>query len=207
MKSIKIPLEFLKAIGEKPHPFRIYWIKWLSDYHEHLFRPDFCEFFQNDMLGKNLNLETIKEAYDFGIGFFKDGIQIEEKNKRAKRQYAQEITDFADKVLDYLNSRSSTTFTKSKTNMDVIVARMKEGYTLTDFKIVIDKKCSQWLNTEQQVYLRPITLFSNKFENYLNEAETITQNEPKQQPTRIDKIRFASDKAKGYINHILSKQG
>jgi len=31
MKNILIPVEFLKAIGEKHHHFRIYWIKWLAD--------------------------------------------------------------------------------------------------------------------------------------------------------------------------------
>lgn len=203
MKSITIPVEFLKAIGEKPHTFRIYWIKWLADYPHELFRPDFCEFFRNDMSEKNLNLETIKEIYDFGIGFLKDGELILE-NKRRKKEYTEDVKEFADKVLDFLNSRCPTTFTKSKANMEVITARMKEGYTLTDFKIVIEKKSAQWLNTEQQKYLRPITLFSNKFENYLNEAETI-KHESRKPQSGIDKIRFATDKAKGYINHILSK--
>ena len=45
MKSIVIPLEFFKAIGEKPHAIRIYWIKWLADYSNELFRNDFVEYF------------------------------------------------------------------------------------------------------------------------------------------------------------------
>ena len=205
MKSITIPLEFLKAIGEKPHTYRIYWLKWLADYPHELFRNDFCEFFQNDMLGKNLNLETITEIYVFGIGFLKDGSLIISENKRAKKQYNEDIIDTANKVLDYLNDRANTTFTKSKANMEVITARLKDGYSVIDFKRVIDKKCNQWLNTEQQKYLRPITLFSNKFENYLNESETIINNDNRKQ-SNIDKLRFASDKAKGYINQLLSNQ-
>jgi uncharacterized phage protein (TIGR02220 family) len=205
MNTITIPIDFLKAIGEKPHAFRIYWIKWLADYPHELFRPDFCEFFRNDMSDKNLNLETIKEIYGFGIGFLKDGFLISE-NKRKKKPYTEEITELADKVLEYLNDRANTTFTKSKANMDVISSRSKDGYTFIDFSKVIDKKCSQWLNTEQQKYLRPITLFSNKFENYLNESESITINEPTKQ-SGIDKIRDASAKAKGFVNQLLSKQG
>ena len=38
-----------------------------------------------------------------------------------------------------------------------------------DFYKVINIKSKQWLNTEMEKYLRPETLFSNKFEGYLNE--------------------------------------
>ena len=34
---------------------------------------------------------------------------------------------------------------------------------------MINIKSKQWLNTEMEKYLRPETLFSNKFEGYLNE--------------------------------------
>ena len=55
--------------------------------------------------------------------------------------------------------------------MNLIVARMKEGFSVADFKKVIDKKVYAWKGTDQQEYLRPLTLFSLKhFENYLNEA-------------------------------------
>ena len=39
-----------------------------------------------------------------------------------------------------------------------------------DFCKVIDNKCSVWLDTERSIYLRPMTLFGNKFESYLNEV-------------------------------------
>lgn len=204
MKSVTIPLDFLKAIGEKPHAIRLYWIKWLADYSEELFRPDFCEFFQSEMLGKNIKLETIKEAYDSGIGFFKDGILISE-NKKSKKEYRQETMELAEKVLDYLNAKANTSYTsKSKATMEVISARQRDGYTITDFKTVIDNKVVEWLGTEQQSYLRPITLFGNKFENYLNQIQTPIKNEPTKQSS-ISKINDASSKAKQYVSKILSK--
>jgi hypothetical protein len=47
---------------------------------------------------------------------------------------------------------------------------MGEGFTKQDFFKVIDNKVAQWYGTEQQQYLRPITLFSkSKFESYLNQ--------------------------------------
>ena len=45
---------------------------------------------------------------------------------------------------------------------------------MEDFIIVIDTKCSNWLGTEWERYLRPATLFGTKFENYLNEANKKT---------------------------------
>ena len=57
----------------------------------------------------------------------------------------------------------------TKKTKDLIKARFNEGFTLEDFKIVIDKKCVEWMNTDMQKYLRPETLFGTKFESYLNQ--------------------------------------
>ena len=48
--------------------------------------------------------------------------------------------------------------------------KVREGYKLEDFIIVIDTKCDDWLGTDWERYFRPATLFGTKFENYLNEA-------------------------------------
>ena len=57
----------------------------------------------------------------------------------------------------------------SKNTTKHIKARINDGYTLEDFKTVIDKKCSEWLNTDMEKYLCPDTLFGSKFEKYLNQ--------------------------------------
>lgn len=83
-------------------------------------------------------------------------------------------TAFASAIKDivlYLNKKCGTGFkhTSGKTK-SLIVARMNEGFDVDDFKKVIDVKSNQWLDDDKMaVYLRPITLFSNKFESYLNE--------------------------------------
>jgi uncharacterized phage protein (TIGR02220 family) len=197
MNTITIPLEFFKAIGEKHHNIRLYWIKWLGEYSEHLFRPDFVDFFHNDMKGKNLNLETIKEAYEFGMVFFKDGLNL--KQAKSKSKYSDEQMLLVEKVITYLNEKSNSTYTCSKANIECIVARTKEGYTISDFKIVIDNKVEHWSGTEQEKYLRPITLFSKKFENYLNEPK-IKSNARTKPTSSIGKISNASEKAKQFFN-------
>lgn len=74
-------------------------------------------------------------------------------------------------IVEYLNKKANKNY---KHNSDktrrFIDARLNEGYTLEDFKKVIDNKCRSWLNDERMnQYLRPETLFGTKFEAYLNE--------------------------------------
>ena len=74
-------------------------------------------------------------------------------------------------VIDYLNKKASTNYRAStKNTQSFINARVSEGYTVEDFKKVIDSKSREWLGTDFEKYLRPATLFGTKFENYLNEA-------------------------------------
>ena len=77
-------------------------------------------------------------------------------------------------VIDYLNEKTERTgkekysSTSAKTQT-LIKARLREKYELEDFKTVIDKKCKEWLGTDMEKYLRPETLFGNKFESYLKQ--------------------------------------
>ena len=60
----------------------------------------------------------------------------------------------------------------SKMPLMLVGARqVGKTYVLDNFYDVIDKKVKEWFNTEMQQYLRPSTLFGNKFEQYLNQPE------------------------------------
>ena len=74
-------------------------------------------------------------------------------------------------VIAYLNEKAGTNYrASSEARNKLIRARLAEGYTLEDFKAVIDTKCAEWLGTEYAKFLRPSTLFQNsKFEGYLNQ--------------------------------------
>lgn len=72
-------------------------------------------------------------------------------------------------VLQHLNAKAGTNYRPSgKDAQRHINARLAEGFTVEDFKTVIDKKCAEWLGTDYEQYLRPATLFGTKFESYLN---------------------------------------
>lgn len=72
-------------------------------------------------------------------------------------------------IVEHLNNAAGTHYkASSKATQQHINARLAEGFTVDDFKVVIGKKCADWLGTEWEQYLRPSTLFGSKFENYLN---------------------------------------
>lgn len=72
-------------------------------------------------------------------------------------------------VIEYLNQKTGKKFKAgSKANQKHIKARFSEGFTLEDFKRVIDLKCEEWYGSQMEMYLRPETLFGSKFDSYLN---------------------------------------
>ena len=76
-------------------------------------------------------------------------------------------------IISYLNEKAGTNYRPTaQATQRHINARLSEGYTVDDFKEVIDKKCAEWKGGEMEKYLRPETLFGSKFESYLNAPTT-----------------------------------
>lgn len=80
-------------------------------------------------------------------------------------------------VIDYLNEKAGKNFKLVDSNKKHINARIKEGFTLDDFKKVIDNKVTEWkADDKMNQYLRPETLFSSKFQSYLNSEVKVSFN-------------------------------
>lgn len=93
--------------------------------------------------------------------------------RKLNERFNEDDRGFCVKVLEYLNDRAGTDY-KTKfpsTAATQILHRRKElDLIIDDFYKVIDKKCKDWLGTDYEKYLRPMTLFNKtKFENYLGE--------------------------------------
>ena len=75
-------------------------------------------------------------------------------------------------IITYFNEVAGTHYLlRGKEIKRFIKARWNDGFRLEDFKTVLDKKAGQWKNdAKMSKYLRFETLFSNKFESYLNEV-------------------------------------
>lgn len=70
----------------------------------------------------------------------------------------------------YLNQVANKRYKFVDKTKRLLLARFKEGYTLEDFKQVIDIKTAEWKDSpEFSKYLRPETLFGSKFDGYLNQ--------------------------------------
>ncbi|MEK4030840.1 conserved phage C-terminal domain-containing protein [Pseudobacillus sp. FSL P4-0506] len=122
---------------------------------------------ENDKMSDSLDAdkmsETLTDEYNS---------RLQQKNTTDKKDNVALAPSlpFSD-IVDYLNEKAGTNFksTTQKTQ-SLIKARFKEGFTLNDFKKVIDIKTAEWLNNkEMNRYLRPETLFGPKFESYLNQ--------------------------------------
>lgn len=85
-------------------------------------------------------------------------------------------------VVDYLNKKSGSNFKpESKSTQRLVNGRVEDGFSLEDFRNVIDTMCEKWKHDEKMCqYLRPQTLFGAKFESYLNMA-------PKDKTHRVEK--------------------
>ena len=76
-------------------------------------------------------------------------------------------------IIDYLNEKAGKRYKVNEKTKAHINARVNDGYTLADFRAVIEKKVAEWRGTEMDKFLRPETLFGTKFEGYLNQNETV----------------------------------
>ena len=77
-------------------------------------------------------------------------------------------------IIEYLNEKTGRSFRNVDANKKLIKARWNDGYKLDDFKTVINNMVANWSGKEfngtpAENYLQPKTLFSNKFDSYLNQ--------------------------------------
>ena len=98
-------------------------------------------------------------------------------------------TKIIEEIINYLNEKAGTKYkSTSKDTIKHINARLKEGYTVQDFKYVIDVKVAEWQGTKMEMYIRPSTLFNSKMDNYVNQPMP-----HKQRPRYQVKIDYKHD--------------
>ena len=152
---------------------------------KNLEKKGYIEFLTSGSKGKESTLKiTIKQQL-FNNNVTNKSEQLQQVEGGKQQQSNNNVTTLSKKkekdnniyslVIDYLNKKANTNYRPTtKNTQSFINARVKEGYTVEDFKKVIDSKSKEWLNTDFEKYLRPTTLFGTKFENYLNEANKKT---------------------------------
>lgn len=99
------------------------------------------------------------------------------RGERAEAEETDVDTETALVIVDYLNRMSGKKYRLVDKTKKLISARMREGFTVDDFKTVIEKKCRDWKDGDFDKYLRPVTLFGTKFEGYLNQPDKMTSGD------------------------------
>ena len=98
------------------------------------------------------------------IKWTSNGHQVDTYNKDNKDNNNNIV-----EIINYLNDVSWKNYKHTtKKTKDCIKARINEWFKLDDFKLVIDNKVKEWRWTDMEKFIRPETLFWNKFEWYLN---------------------------------------
>ncbi len=120
-------------------------------------------------------------------------------------------------LISYLNQKTGSHYKADAGVTQKIIALFGQGYSVDDMRAVIDRKCAEWSGDEKmRSYLRPSTLFGEKFGEYLNAPEPIElerqkgaaakqeqllkdlsdkENELEQISERIDVIRNGGDES------------
>lgn len=85
-----------------------------------------------------------------------------------------EVDEIAAAVVAHLNELTSQSFRPwAQKTLRPIRARIREGFSASDLLLVVDDRCSRWLQSpKMREYLRPETLFGTKFEGYLQAAKS-----------------------------------
>lgn len=130
--------------------------------------PRFHAYLENCL--KNADTVSIPYAYgsDTTVTVTDNNI-----NNNINNTIKDKYLDTRKEIVNYLNTITGSKYRyNSNSTKRHINARLNEGFTLEDFKKVIDNKYADWKGTQWEEYLRPVTLFGEKFEGYLNQKST-----------------------------------
>ena len=92
--------------------------------------------------------------------------------RRKKEKYKGVSAEVFQQIAAFLNETTGKNYKATGSALiKGVTARLKEGFGFDDFKRVIEYKAGQWgSDSKMSAFLRPETLFSPKFESYLQEA-------------------------------------
>jgi len=97
-----------------------------------------------------------------------DGDGLNNKKTTKKNGFKSQAVE----IINFLNEKADRSYRPVQTNLDLIIARLEEGFEVQDFKCVIARKVRDWGSDEKMAkFLRPATLFNKtKFAQYSGEG-------------------------------------
>ena len=83
-------------------------------------------------------------------------------------------------LIQYLNEKTGSDYKADKANAVRVQSLLDSGYTPLQLRTVIDKKVDEWYgDSKMRSYLRPSTLFGDKFGEYLAAPMSVTAEKQK----------------------------
>lgn len=78
-------------------------------------------------------------------------------------------------LIEHLNKKTGSNYNVTQSVRHQVESLLAAGYNADQMRTVIDRKCDEWLTDEKmRTYLRPSTLFGDKFGEYLSAPISLT---------------------------------
>lgn len=138
-----------------------------------------------------MDTKCIQNGYNLDTQIRIDKIREEENRIETLCHVSHDDVDKSHfEIIEYLNLKTGSKFKPTtKPYVQAIRSRLKEGYTVDDFKTVIDKKCREWKGTKLEKYLTPKTLFApSHFDTYLNSNETAAMTDTERKVAELNAL-------------------
>ena len=101
-------------------------------------------------------------------------------------------------LIQYLNEKTGSDYKADLSNAKRVQTLLESGYSPDQLRTVVDKKCAEWFGDEKmRPYLRPSTLFGDKFGEYLAAPISVAaERERDQKKKQSDLNRELEEKRK-----------
>lgn len=154
-----------------------------------------------------MDTKCIQNGYNLDTQIRIDKIREEENRIETLCHVSHDDVDKSHfEIIEYLNLKTGSKFKPTtKPYVQAIRSRLKEGYTVDDFKTVIDKKCREWKGTKLEKYLTPKTLFApSHFDTYLNSNETATMTDTEKKVAELAALIDAVERGTDETGNVES---
>lgn len=154
-----------------------------------------------------MDTKCIQNVYNLDTQIRIDKIREEENRIETLCHVTHDDVDKSHfEIIEYLNLKTGSKFKPTtKPYVQAIRSRLKEGYTVDDFKTVIDKKCREWQGTKLEKYLTPKTLFApSHFDTYLNSNETAAMTDTERNIAELNALIDAAERGTDETGNVES---
>ena len=109
-------------------------------------------------------------------------------------------------LISYLNSKTGSKYQADANVTRMIIGLLGQGYSEADMRTVIDRKCAEWSDdAKMKSYLRPSTLFGDKFGEYLNAPESEKAEQERTERQRKTELLTELDQKRAELKEIETR--